>query len=88
MFAVKGMPSASINIRSMFTVFFQEGPVYDLNTAMKSNTDLYARFFHGMLKNGVWLAPSQFEAGFLSFAHIQSDLDKTLAACDKTLKNL
>jgi glutamate-1-semialdehyde 2,1-aminomutase len=62
--------------------------VYDLNTAFKSNTDLYARFFHGMIKNGVWLAPSQFEAGFLSFAHTDQDIDQTLSALAETLKTL
>jgi glutamate-1-semialdehyde 2,1-aminomutase len=73
---------------SMFTVFFQPGPVDDLQSAMKSDTGLYARFFHGMLKHGVWLAPSQFEAGFLSFAHSQGDLDQTLSSVLKTLQNL
>jgi glutamate-1-semialdehyde 2,1-aminomutase len=69
-------------------MFFQQGPVYDLNTARKSDTVMFARFFHGMLKNGIWLAPSQFEAGFLSFAHTKKDIDKTIDACSKTLKNL
>jgi glutamate-1-semialdehyde 2,1-aminomutase len=41
-----------------------------------------------MLKRGVWLAPSQYEAGFLSFAHTNRDIDKTIDACSKTLKNL
>jgi len=41
-----------------------------------------------MLKNGIWLAPSQFEAGFLSFAHTQKDIDKTIDSCSKTLRNL
>ena len=72
----------------MFTVFFQQGPVYDLKTAQKSDTKMFARFFHGMLKNGVWLAPSQYEAGFLSFAHTDRDINKTIEACFKTLKNL
>jgi glutamate-1-semialdehyde 2,1-aminomutase len=72
----------------MFTIFFQEGPVYDLNTALKSKTNLYARFFHGMVKHNVWLAPSQFEAGFLSFAHTDKDIDQTLSALAETLKTL
>jgi len=88
LFAKQGLEICINKIFSMFTVFFQPGPVYDLNTAMKSDTDLYARFFHGMLQNGVWLAPSQFEAGFLSFAHTDEDMDQTLDACSKTLKNL
>jgi len=62
--------------------------VYDLSAAQKSDTAMFARFFHGMLKNGIWLAPSQLEAGFLSFAHTEKDIDKTIDACSKTLKNL
>ncbi len=87
-FAKQGLAVCINKFCSMFTVFFQEGPVYDLNTALKSNTDLYARFFHGMIKNGVWLAPSQFEAGFLSFAHTDQDIDQTLSALAETLKTL
>ena len=88
MFAKRGIAICINKIFSMFTIFFQQGPVYDLNTAMKSDTKLYARFFHGMLQNGVWLAPSQFEAGFLSFAHTDEDMDKTLANLRNTLKIL
>jgi len=87
-FAKKGIAVCINKFCSMFTIFFQEGPVYDLNTALQSKTDLYARFFHGMVKNGVWLAPSQFEAGFLSFAHTDKDIDQTLSALAKTLKTL
>jgi len=87
-FAKKGIAVCINKFCSMFTIFFQEGPVYDLNTALQSKTDLYARFFHGMVKNGVWLVPSQFEAGFLSFAHTDKDIDQTLSALAKTLKTL
>ncbi|PKN68556.1 MAG: glutamate-1-semialdehyde-2,1-aminomutase [Deltaproteobacteria bacterium HGW-Deltaproteobacteria-10] len=88
LFSRHGVAVCINKIFSMFTVFFQEGPVVDLKSALKSNTDLYARFFHGMLKNGVWLAPSQFEAGFLSFAHTDKDIDQTLTGLANTLKNL
>ncbi|KQC06841.1 MAG: glutamate-1-semialdehyde aminotransferase [Smithella sp. SDB] len=88
LFAAKGIAVCINRVQSMFTVFFQPGPVYDLKSAQKSDTAMFARFFHGMLKNGIWLAPSQFEAGFLSFAHTQKDIDKTIDACSKTLKNL
>lgn len=87
-FSGHGIAACINSIFSMFTVFFQEGPVYDLNSALQSDTGLYARYFHGMLKNGIWLAPSQFEAGFLSFAHTADDVERTLDACSKTLKNL
>ncbi len=88
MFTGRGIAVCINNIFSMFTAFFQDGPVTDLTSALKSDTSLYARFFHGMLKNGIWLAPSQFEAGFLSFAHTAQDMDRTLDACSRTLSNL
>jgi len=88
LFSQRGIAVCINKIFSMFTIFFQEGPVNDLNSALKSDTDLYARFFHGMLQNGIWLAPSQFEAGFLSFSHSAKDMDQTLSALAKTLKNL
>jgi glutamate-1-semialdehyde 2,1-aminomutase len=49
---------------------------------------MFARYFRGMLANGINLAPSQFEAAFLSFAHTQDDVEKTLDACAQTLKTL
>ncbi len=88
LFKAKGIAVCINRVYSMFTIFFQEGPVYDLVTAQKSDTALFARFFHGMLKQGVWLAPSQLEAAFMSFAHNDNDIDFTLNACVKTLKHL
>lgn len=88
LFAAKGIAVCINRVHSMFTIFFQQGPVYDLNTALKSDTAMFARFFHGMLKQGIWLAPSQFEAGFLSFAHTRKDIDKTIDGCFKVLKHL
>ena len=88
LFKAKGIAVCINRVYSMFTIFFQEGPVYDLITAQESDMALFASFFHGMLKNGVWLAPSQLEAAFLSFAHSDNDIDFTLNACLQTLKNL
>jgi len=88
LFKAKGIAVCINRVHSMFTIFFQEGPVYDLASAQKSDMALFARYFHGMLKNGVWLAPSQLEAAFLSFAHSDNDIDFTLNACSKTLKYL
>ncbi|HDQ03180.1 MAG TPA: glutamate-1-semialdehyde-2,1-aminomutase [Deltaproteobacteria bacterium] len=88
LFKEKGVRVCINRVHSMFTVFFQEGPVGDLVSAQKSDTRLFARFFHGMLKQGVWLAPSQFESLFFSFAHSQTDISATLDACKKTLKKL
>ena len=88
LFKAKGIAVCVNRVYSMFTIFFQEGPVFDLVTAQKSDMALFARFFHGMLKNGVWLAPSQLESAFLSFAHSDNNIDFTLNACSKTLKKL
>jgi glutamate-1-semialdehyde 2,1-aminomutase len=70
---------------SMFGFFFTAGPVTDLASAKTADTALFGRFFHGMLERGVYLAPSQFEAGFLSTAHTHEQIARTLAAADATL---
>ncbi|MEQ8202509.1 MAG: aspartate aminotransferase family protein, partial [Smithellaceae bacterium] len=88
LFSVEGMEVCINRFQSMFTLFFQKGPVDNFMLAQKSDTALFARFFHGMIKEGVWLAPSQFEANFLSFAHTETDIDFFLHACKETLKNL
>lgn len=88
LFSRKGIPVCINKTGSMFTLFFQEGPVTDFSSALRSDTARFGRFFHGMLENGVWLAPSQFEAGFVSFAHSWTDLEQTLSAAEKTLQNL
>ncbi|MBL8176957.1 MAG: glutamate-1-semialdehyde 2,1-aminomutase [Bryobacterales bacterium] len=67
-------------VGSMFTWFFTGSPVIDWDTAAKSDKAAYARFFHWMLEHGVYLAPSQFEAAFLSAAHTDDDINHTVAA--------
>ncbi len=74
------LPTWTNRVGSMWTTFFQEGPVVDYATAKKSDTAAYGRYFHRMLDRGVYLAPSQFEAGFVSLAHTRRDLDRTIAA--------
>jgi glutamate-1-semialdehyde 2,1-aminomutase len=64
----------------MFTWFFQSGPVTDWNSASKSSTEAFAGFFRAMLDNGVYLPPSQYEAAFLSTAHSEQDVQKTIGA--------
>lgn len=88
LFFAKSIPVCINRFCSMFTIFFQAGPVDDYLSAKKSNTNLFANFFHGMIKEGVWLAPSQFETNFLSFAHKDEDIDFTLQACATVLKHL
>lgn len=75
-------------IGSMFCAYFTERPVWNLADAMKSDRAVFARFFHAMLDGGVYLAPSQFEAGFLSTAHSNDDIDRTLEAADHAFQHL
>ncbi len=67
-------------VGSMFTVFFTDGPVTDYESAKRSDTARFGRFFQAMLERGVYLAPSQFEAAFLSAAHSEADIEVTIAA--------
>ncbi len=73
---------------SMFCSYFTDQPVHNLGDAMRCDRERFARFFHGMLREGVYLAPSQFEAGFLSSAHGEEEIARTIAAADKVLKSL
>jgi len=75
-------------IGSMFTLFFTETEVNDFSSAVKSDTALYGRYFHEMLKQGIYLAPAQFETQFVSTAHTKEDLDKTIAAGRKALESI
>ena len=70
-------------VSSMFTLFFNPGRVTDYNSAVKSDTTKYAEYFATMLKAGIYLPPSQFEACFISTKHKQEDLDTTIAAVQK-----
>ncbi|HKW95822.1 MAG TPA: glutamate-1-semialdehyde 2,1-aminomutase [Methylomirabilota bacterium] len=72
--ATASVPVTINRVGSMLTVFFTDAPVIDYNSAKRADTKRYARFFHAMLEGGVFLAPSQFEAGFLSLAHTDDDL--------------
>jgi len=70
----------------LLTVFFTEGPVTDYETAKTSDTTKFGRFFIQMMEQGIYLPPSQFEAWFVSLAHTQKDLDRTIDACDTAFK--
>ncbi len=79
--------SAQINaIGSLLTIFFTRGPVRNYAEAKRADTKRYARFFREMLDRGIFLAPSQFEATFLSAAHTPADIDRTLAAARGSLQ--
>jgi glutamate-1-semialdehyde 2,1-aminomutase len=75
-------------IGSMFCAYFTEKPVHNLADAMHSDRARFTKYFHGMLQEGVYLAPSQFEAGFISTAHTVADIDKTISAAAKVMKSL
>lgn len=75
-------------ISGMFGFFFNEGPIHNYEDAKKSDLAKFSRFHRGMLENGVYLAPSQFEAGFTSLAHTEEDIDKTLEAARNVMSNL
>jgi glutamate-1-semialdehyde 2,1-aminomutase len=72
----------------MLTVFFAAGPVRDYDSAVQADAKLYGRFFHAMLDQGIYLAPSQFEAAFLSAAHDDAVLAKTAEAVRTAVKTL
>jgi glutamate-1-semialdehyde 2,1-aminomutase len=75
-----GVPICHNRVGSMFTWFFQPGPVTNWTSVTKSDTKAFARFFRSMLESGVYLPPSQFEAAFLSAAHTEEDVQKTITA--------
>lgn len=81
-----GLPYRGKSIGSMFGLFFTDKNVKDYDTALTADTKLYSRYFHGMLRRGVYLAPSQFEAGFMSTAHTEADIDATVAAAFESMQ--
>ena len=70
------------SLGSMMCIFFSEEPVYDYESAKKSDIGAFNTYFHAMLEQGIYLAPSQFEAGFMSAAHSDADIAATIAASD------
>ncbi len=76
------------SIESLFTLFFCNRPVFDLASALRSDTGVYAKFFRGLLEEGVYFPPAQFEAAFLSSVHTAEDVETTLRAVDKVLRHL
>jgi len=81
-----GYPIYSTRVGSMFCAFFTKGEVFDWPTASQCDTKAFAKYFMAMLDEGIYLAPSQFETAFVSAAHTQSDIDRTVAAAAKCFK--
>jgi glutamate-1-semialdehyde 2,1-aminomutase len=80
-----GAPLCFNRVGAMMTLFFTAGPVFDFATAKQSDTAKYADYFQHMLERGIYLAPSQFEAAFISLAHSDEDIDRTAAAAAEFL---
>ncbi len=83
-----GIPFQTNVMGGMFGFFFAEKPVRNYRDAAESDQDRFRKFFMGMLKEGIYLAPSAFESGFISMAHTEEDLEKTAAACRKVMATL
>jgi len=81
-----GKNYAMNRVGSMMCMFFTEEPVDDFKSAVSSDTNLYGKYFHEMLNRGIYLAPAQFEALFVSTAHSKEDLDKTVKAHKESLE--
>jgi glutamate-1-semialdehyde 2,1-aminomutase len=83
-----GVTATTNRVGSMWTSFFTGGPVTDWDSADRSDRETFGRFFHTMLKAGVYLAPSQFEAGFIGLAHTDEMLELTVAAAAQAFASL
>jgi len=83
-----GVATVTNRVGSMWTSFFTAEPVIDWDSANKSNRELYGKFFHAMLEEGVYLAPSQFEAAFVSLSHTDEIIERTVEAAKKAVHRL
>jgi glutamate-1-semialdehyde 2,1-aminomutase len=83
-----GVPVQFNRCGSMFCGYFTSSPVHNLDDAMKSDRERFKKYFHGMLEEGIYLAPSQFEAGFISTAHGPEEISQTVRAAAKVMKSL
>ena len=83
-----GVTTITNRVGSMWTTFFTKGPVFDWQTANSCDRQLYGRFFHAMLDQGIYLAPSQFEAGFVSVAHTEEIIGRTIEAAREGFKQI
>eukprot|EP00457_Paulinella_chromatophora_P008500 gb/GEZN01008535.1/.p1 GENE.gb/GEZN01008535.1/~~gb/GEZN01008535.1/.p1 ORF type:complete len:413 (+),score=-22.20 gb/GEZN01008535.1/:138-1376(+) len=83
-----GLPITGSNISAMFGFFFCKGPVNNFEDAKASDTQLFARLHRAMLERGIYLAPSAFEAGFISLAHSDTDIDITITAFKESFEEI
>ena len=78
-----GIAVSHSRVGTMFGIFFAEGPITDWASASKADTERFGRYFQGMLEQGIYVAPSQFEVGFLATAHGEEEIAKTVAAAER-----
>ncbi|MDP3044124.1 MAG: aspartate aminotransferase family protein, partial [Bacillota bacterium] len=78
-------PVSFNRIGSMMCTFFTPDPVVDFKSAVKSDTEQYGKFFHRLLDEGIYIAPAQFEAMFVSTAHSEEDIEVTVEAIERAL---
>ncbi len=83
-----GVPIYQTQVGTMFSTFFREGPVRNWDDVSRCDTEAFGRFFHGMLEGGVYIAPSQFEAGFISAAHGDEEIRATISAAEYAFKSV
>jgi glutamate-1-semialdehyde 2,1-aminomutase len=86
--ATAGVPAVFNRVGSMLGMFFTDRPVANFEDARTSDLARFSAYYRRMLKEGIYLAPSQFEAGFVSLAHTENDIDQTIAAAAKVLRTL
>ncbi len=83
-----GLKTTSNRVGAMFSLFFTDRKVFDYPSAKTCDTQKFAKYFWSMMENGVYIAPSQFEAGFMSLAHSDADIDATITAAEASLNQL
>jgi len=82
-----GVDTYHTRVGSMLSIFFTSEQVVDYTTAKTSDTDKFAAYFRGLLERGIYIAPSQFEAGFVSLVHSDDDIQTTIRSASEVLKN-
>jgi glutamate-1-semialdehyde 2,1-aminomutase len=82
------IPARFNRLGSMFCAYFTDQPVHNLADALRSDRARFAKYFHAMLEEGIYVAPSQFEAGFISLAHTTADIERTVKAASKAMRTL
>ncbi len=83
-----GVPIFQTQAGTMFSTFFREGPIRNWEDVSRCDTDAFGRFFHGMLEGGIYIAPSQFEAGFISAAHGDAEVQATISAAESAFRSV